>query len=81
MMEGKRVNVRVMPSLVLRPGVSVRLKLQPDHVPDFLVMACQSDRAWLRQPDWPHHIHLCVKVTQLEIDPEVPLQNSVSVCQ
>lgn len=56
-----------MPSLLLRPGVLVRLKHQPDHVPDFLVMACKSDRAWIRQPDWPSHIQLCVSVTQLAI--------------
>jgi len=58
-----------MPSLLLRPGISVRLKLQPAHVPDFLVMSCQSDRAWIRQPDWPQHIQLCVRVTQLAIPP------------
>jgi hypothetical protein len=40
-------------------------------VPDFLVMACKSDRAWIRQPDWPTHIQLCVKVTQLAI----PIRN------
>ena len=54
-----------MPSLVVRPGVTVRLKLQPEHVPDFVVMACESDRAWIRQPEWPLHIQLCVRVTQL----------------
>ena len=56
-----------MPSLLLRPGVTVRLKKQPRHVPDFLVMACESDRAWIRQPDWPQHIQLCVRVTQLAV--------------
>lgn len=54
-----------MPSLVVRPGGTVRLKLQPEHVPDFVVMACDSDRAWIRQPEWPLHIQLCVRVTQL----------------
>lgn len=56
-----------MPALLLRPGVAVRLKLQPAHVPDFLVMHCKSDRAWIRQPDWPPHLQLCVRVTQLAI--------------
>jgi len=56
-----------MPSLVLRPGVTVRLKKQPAHVPDFVVMACESDRAWIRQPAWPQHIQLCVRVTQLAV--------------
>lgn len=60
-----------MPSLLLRPGITVRLKKQPPHVPDFLVMACESDRAWIRQPDWPTHIQLCVRVTQLAI----PMKN------
>jgi hypothetical protein len=54
-----------MPSLVVRPGGTVRLKQQPDHVPDFVVMACASDRAWIRQPEWPQHIQLCVRMTQL----------------
>lgn len=56
-----------MPSLLLRPGALVRLKLQPSHVPDFLVMRCHSDRAWIRQPDWPSHIQLCVPVIRLAI--------------
>lgn len=56
-----------MPSLVLRPGVQVRLKRQPAHLPDFLVMHCRSDRAWIRQPDWPTHVQLCVNVTQLAV--------------
>ncbi|MDB9529097.1 hypothetical protein PN498_24100 [Oscillatoria sp. CS-180] len=56
-----------MPSLLLRPGITVRLKQQPSHVPDFLVTVCKSDRVWLRQPGWPSHIQLCVKVTQLAI--------------
>jgi len=60
-----------MPSLLLRPGITVRLKKQPPHVPDFLVMACESDRVWLRQPDWLPHIQLCVRVTQLAI----PMKN------
>ena len=42
-------------------------KKQPDHVPDFVVMACESDRAWIRQPEWPQHIQLCVRVTQLAV--------------
>lgn len=54
-----------MPALLLRPGITVRLKKQPSHLPDFLVMACRSDRAWIRQPDWPDGIQLCVQVTQL----------------
>lgn len=61
-----------MPSLLLRPGVSVRLKQQPDHLPDFLVMDCQSDRAWIRQPDWPNHTQLCVRVTQLAVPIAAP---------
>jgi hypothetical protein len=56
-----------MPSLLLRPGVAVRLKKQPAHVPDFLVVACESDLAWIRQPEWPQHIQLCVRVTHLSI--------------
>jgi len=56
-----------MPSLVLRSGVTVRLKQQPTHVPDFVVTACESDRAWIRQPEWPDHIQLCVRVTQLAV--------------
>lgn len=56
-----------MPTLVLRPGVVVRLKHQPDHLPDFVVAACESDRAWIRQPEWPMHIQLCVRVTQLAV--------------
>lgn len=56
-----------MPSLVLRPGIAVRLKQQPEHVPDFVVVACESDRAWIRQPEWPPHIQLCVRVTQLAV--------------
>ncbi|MEM9769377.1 MAG: hypothetical protein AAF892_16055 [Cyanobacteria bacterium P01_D01_bin.71] len=56
-----------MPSLVLRPGATVRLKKQPTHLPDFVVMACESDRAWIRQPDWPHHSQLCIRVTQLAV--------------
>lgn len=54
-----------MPSLVVRPGGYVRLKQQPDHVPDFIVLSCKSDRAWIRQPEWPPHSQLCVRVTQL----------------
>jgi hypothetical protein len=56
-----------MPSLLLCPGVMVRLKQQPHHVPDFLVIACQGDRVWIRQPAWPDHIQLCVRVTQLSV--------------
>ncbi|MEM6714437.1 MAG: hypothetical protein AAF827_08520 [Cyanobacteria bacterium P01_D01_bin.6] len=56
-----------MPSLVVRPGGTVRLKQQPEHVPDFVVMACESDRAWIRQPEWPQHIQLCVRMTQLSV--------------
>ncbi|MBE7384482.1 MAG: hypothetical protein F6J95_024090 [Leptolyngbya sp. SIO1E4] len=66
-----------MPSLLVRPGVSVRLKRQPFHVPDFLVMHCKSDRAWIRQPNWPRHIQLCVRVTQLAM-PEVSPQKTTS---
>ena len=54
-----------MPWLVVRPGGTVRLKQQPEHLPDFVVMACTSDRAWIRQPEWPTHAQLCVRVTQL----------------
>ncbi len=82
-----------MPSLSLRPGVAVRLKQQPPHISDFVVVACQGDRVWLRQPHWPAPIQLCVNVTKLFIPaaPEVDSLNSarletarqpwVSVCQ
>ena len=56
-----------MLSLLLRRGVNVRLKRQPRHVPAFLVLACESNRPWIRQPDWPQHIQLCVRVTQLAV--------------
>lgn len=56
-----------MPSLLLHPGAMVRLKQQPSHMPDFLVMACRGDRVWIRQPDWPDHSQLCVRVTQLAV--------------
>lgn len=56
-----------MPALVLRPGVTVRLKKQPDHLPDFIVMICEGDRVWIRQPDWPQHIQLCIRATQLAV--------------
>ncbi|MEM9006066.1 MAG: hypothetical protein AAGE59_21385 [Cyanobacteria bacterium P01_F01_bin.86] len=61
-----------MPSLLLRPGILVRLKQQPDHVPDFLVMDCDYDRAWIRQPDWPRQTQLCVRVTQLAVSVVTP---------
>lgn len=54
-----------MPSLVLRPGIAVRLKQQPDHVPSFIVVACQNNFAWIRQPHWPDHSQLRVSVMQL----------------
>ncbi|HEY9889663.1 MAG TPA: hypothetical protein V6D02_14755 [Candidatus Obscuribacterales bacterium] len=56
-----------MPALLLRPGVAVRLKQQPSHVPDFWVVSLAGDRAWIRQTHWPSHIALCVRVTQLAV--------------
>jgi hypothetical protein len=62
-----------MPALTLRPGVSIRLKSQPTHIPSFLVMGCQGDRAWIRQPQWPCHIQLCVPVTKIALlPPKIP---------
>ncbi|NER78794.1 MAG: hypothetical protein F6K42_04290 [Leptolyngbya sp. SIO1D8] len=66
-----------MPSLLLRPGVSVRLKRQPLHMPDFWVVRCRGDRAWIRQPDWPSHIQLCVRVTQLAMPGATSPQNPI----
>lgn len=61
-----------MPALHLRPGVPVRLKLQPAHLPDFWVMHCTSDRVWIRQPDWPSHIQLCIPIVKLAIPADPP---------
>jgi hypothetical protein len=49
-----------MPAMTLRTGTTVRLKKQPAHYPAFVVMGCQGDRVWIRQPDWPTHLQLCV---------------------
>ncbi|MFE4105334.1 hypothetical protein [Almyronema epifaneia] len=56
-----------MPALTLHPGKFVRLKGQPQDLPDFVVVHCQGDRCWVRQQAWGSRIHLQIKVTQLEI--------------
>ncbi len=56
-----------MPAIALRTGVRVRLKGQSSHLPGFLVMACQGDRVWVRQPNWPIQVQVCVNVTQIAI--------------
>jgi len=56
-----------MPSLTVRPGVFVRLKKQPDDLPDFLVESCVGERCWIRQLSWAKHIQMQIKVTQIDI--------------
>ena len=60
-----------MPSLTLRTGAFVRLKGQPQDLPDFLVERCQGDRCWIRQQTWGPHVQLKIKVTQIEIPEDV----------
>lgn len=62
-----------MPALALRTGTAVRLKQQPTHYPAFVVMGCQGDRVWIRQPDWPVRLQLCVRVTQIAIPTPAPV--------
>jgi hypothetical protein len=62
-----------MPAMTLRTGTTVRLKKQPAHYPAFVVMGCQGDRVWIRQPDWPTHLQLCVNVTQLAMPTPAPI--------
>ncbi|NET40061.1 MAG: hypothetical protein F6K19_50315 [Cyanothece sp. SIO1E1] len=56
-----------MPSLAIRPGVFVRLKGQPEDLPDFLVDRCVGDRCWLRQQSWGKHVQLRVRITQIAV--------------
>lgn len=72
-----------MAAVTLSPGVSVRLKHQPAHWPDFWVVQCQRDLVWLRHLNWPSHLQICVRATQIAIADSLPqrcpLPHSVTV--
>ncbi|WP_346292004.1 hypothetical protein [Sphaerothrix gracilis] len=56
-----------MPALTLGPGKFVRLKGQPQDLPDFLVIQCQGSCCWVRQQAWGPRIQLKIEVTQVAI--------------
>lgn len=56
-----------MPSLNLKPGSPIRLKGQPEAIPDFLVVRCLRDRCWVRQSSWKPDVELAVRITQIAI--------------
>ena len=68
-----------MPSLTLKPGSLVRLKGQPERIPDFLVIRFEGDRCWVRQQTWSPETQLPVRVTQLAIpDPSLSVSSQVA---
>lgn len=56
-----------MPSLLLKPGMFVRLKQQPWDLPDFVLDHWQGNTAWVRQQTWGTQVWLRVQLTQLAI--------------
>jgi hypothetical protein len=56
-----------MASLIVRPGIRVRLKGQADHVPDFYVVRLDRDQCWIRQQGWNPEALLHVPFTHLLI--------------
>jgi hypothetical protein len=56
-----------MPSLVLRPGMFVRLKKQPADLPDFVLERVCGDMCWVRQQSWGLHVYLRIKVVLIAI--------------
>ncbi|MEO1589966.1 MAG: hypothetical protein AAFU71_01605 [Cyanobacteria bacterium J06632_22] len=66
-----------MPSLVLKPGMFVRLKQQPWDLPDFVLEHWWGDTAWIRQQTWGPQVSLRVRVTQLAI-PGAPASESAT---
>jgi hypothetical protein len=59
-----------MASLIIRPGSRVRLKGQDDHIPDFVVVRCDRDHCWIRQPDWAPDAEINVSFEQLFVPAE-----------
>jgi hypothetical protein len=56
-----------MPSLILRPGMFIRLKQQPWDLPDFILEKYRGDMCWIRQQAWGPHVCLRIKITQIAI--------------
>ena len=65
-----------MPSLLLRPGMLIRLKQQPWDLPDFVLERFLGDTCWIRQQAWGPHVYLRIKMTQIAI-PKSPIVCSV----
>ncbi|WP_338429956.1 hypothetical protein [Synechococcus elongatus] len=43
----------------------VRLKDQPEDMPDFVLEYCQGDRCWVRQQAWGRTINLGIQRSQI----------------
>ncbi len=62
-----------MPSLILKPGMFVRLKQQPWDLPDFVLDYWHGDTGWVRQQSWGPEVWLRVKLAQLAIPGAKPV--------
>jgi hypothetical protein len=55
----------------LKPGTFVRLKNQPNDLPDFVLDRYLGNTCWIRQQAWGNYVQWKVNVARLEPNPQV----------